>query len=396
MSKHILLAITGSIAAYKSCELVRLLKKQGHEVTVAMSEAACTFVAPQTFQALSGNPVLTAQGGAGNGMAHINATRAADIMLIAPASANTIAKIAHGIADNIIAEMAAARNCPLVLAPAMNVEMWQNPANLRNIKQLQADGVHIMQPAHGEQACGEVGMGRMLEAAEIADLLPDFWSPKPLLHKKIVITVGATYEAIDPVRGITNISSGQMGVALARACRRAGASVVLIHGKMQAALPVGMAHTQEAISAKAMHDAVLEHLPNADAFIAVAAVADYRVSNQSAQKIKKDQSGKPPVIKLAENTDILQQVAKSENAPFCVGFAAESENVLDNARAKRKRKGIPLLVANDVSQAMGKPTNQITLLDDERETELPEMSKDDAAERIVLRMAGLMLRDRAK
>ncbi|MDK4590493.1 bifunctional phosphopantothenoylcysteine decarboxylase/phosphopantothenate--cysteine ligase CoaBC, partial [Kingella kingae] len=261
MSRHILLAITGSIAAYKSCELVRLLKKQEHEVTVAMSEAACTFVTPQTFQALSGNPVLTAQGGAGNGMAHINATRAADIMLIAPASANTIAKIAHGIADNIITEMAAARNCPLVLAPAMNVEMWQNPANLRNIKQLQADGVYIMQPAHGEQACGEVGMGRMLEAAEIADLLPDFWSPKPLLHKKIVITVGATYEAIDPVRGITNISSGQMGVALARACRRVGASVVLIHGKMQAALPVGMAHTQEAISAKAMYDAVLEHLP---------------------------------------------------------------------------------------------------------------------------------------
>lgn len=391
MSKHILLAITGSIAAYKACELVRLLKKQGHSVTVAMSEAACTFVTPQTLQALSGNPVLTQQGGQGHGMAHINATRAADIMLIAPASANTIAKIAQGIADNIITEMASARNCPLVVAPAMNVEMWRNPANIRNINQLQADGIHIMQPAHGEQACGEVGVGRMLEAAEIAELLPDFWSDKSLLNKKILITLGATYEAIDPVRGITNISSGQMGVALARACRRAGASVTLVVGKVQAALPIGMAHIHEAISAQAMHDTVLAHIAQGiDAFISVAAVADYRVAHVAEQKLKKDSAGSLHTIELTENPDILHTVAHLPNAPFCVGFAAESENVLAYARAKRAKKGVPLLVANDVSQAMGKPTNQIILLDDAQEIALPEMGKDAAAEHIVARMAQLM------
>ncbi len=390
MSKHILLAITGGIAAYKSCELVRLLTKQGHRVTVAMTPAATQFIAPQTFQALSGNPVLTQQGGDGNGMAHINATRAADIMLIAPATANTLAKIAHGFADNIITEMAAARNCPLIVAPAMNVEMWHNPSNQRNIQQLIADGVHILQPAHGEQACGEIGVGRMMEAADIAELLPDFWAEKTLSNKKILITTGATYEAIDPVRGITNISSGQMGVALARACRRAGADVYLIYGKLQTALPIGIAHLERAESALAMHNAVFRLIPQMDGFISVAAVADYRVANAAAQKLKKDGSGAPPVIELTENPDILQSVAKLERAPFCVGFAAESENVLAYARNKRAKKGVPLLVANDVSVAMGKPTNQVILLDDFSETTLPEMSKDDVADAIVARMAQLM------
>lgn len=390
MSKKILLAITGGIAAYKSCELVRLLKKQGHNVTVAMSQAATEFIAPQTFQALSGNPVLTQQGGDGNGMAHINATRAADIMLIAPATANTLAKIAHGIADNIITEMTAARNCPLVVAPAMNVEMWHNPANQRNIKQLAADGVHILQPAHGEQACGEIGVGRMLEAAEIAELLPDIWATKSLFNQKILITTGATYEAIDPVRGITNISSGQMGVALARACRRAGAQVFLIYGKIQTALPIGMAHYECAESALAMYEAVFRLKNQIDGFISVAAVADYRVANTAAHKLKKDGTEQPPTIELTENPDILQSVAQSESAPFCVGFAAESENVLAYARAKRAKKGVPLLVANDVSIAMGKTTNQVILLDDFAETVLPEMSKDDVANAIVARMAELM------
>ena len=389
MSQKILLAITGGIAAYKSCELVRLLKKQGHDVTVAMSQSATEFIAPQTFQALSGNPVLTAQGGSGNGMAHINATRSVDIMLIAPVTANTLAKIAHGIADNIITEMAAARNIPLVVAPAMNVEMWHNPANQRNIKQLQLDGVHILQPTHGEQACGEIGVGRMMEAAQIVELLPDVWSPKLLLNKKILITVGATYEAIDPVRGITNISSGQMGVALARACRRAGAQVFLIYGKLQKALPLGMTHTEEAVSALAMYEAVFRLINQVDAFISVAAVADYRVANSAVHKLKKDGSGKPPIIELTENPDILQSVAQLPNAPFCVGFAAESENVLNYARAKRAKKGVPLLVANDVSLAMGKSTNQVILLDDFAETMLPEMDKDRVADAIVARMSHL-------
>ena len=389
MSQKILLAITGGIAAYKSCELVRLLKKQGHDVTVAMSQSATEFIAPQTFQALSGNPVLTAQGGNGNGMAHINATRSADIMLIAPATANTLAKIVHGIADNIITEMAAARNIPLVVAPAMNVEMWHNPANQRNIKQLQLDGVHILYPAHGEQACGEIGVGRMMEATQIVELFPDILFTKLLLNKKILITVGATYEAIDPVRGITNISSGQMGVALARACRRAGAQVFLIYGKLQTPLPLGMTHTEEAVSALAMYEAVFRLINQVDAFISVAAVADYRVANSAAHKLKKDGSGKPPIIELTENPDILQSVAQLPNAPFCVGFAAESENVLNYARAKRAKKGVPLLVANDVSLSMGKSTNQVILLDDFAETTLPEMDKDRVADAIVARMSHL-------
>ena len=298
MNKHILLGISGGIAAYKSCELVRLLKKQGHSVTVAMSRAATEFVSPLTFQALSGNPVLaeTHSGeNGGNGMAHINLTREADVFLIAPASANTLAKIANGIADNLLTNLAAARKCPLAVAPAMNVEMWFNSANLRNIAQLQADGITVFPPASGEQACGEVGVGRMPEAAELADLLPDLWTSKSLQGKKVLITAGATFEAIDPVRGITNLSSGQMGMALARACRAAGAEVSLIYGQLQTGIPAGLAYTEQAVSAEAMYQAVMQQVDTQDVFISVAAVADYKVKNSSAQKIKKDGSGTPPI-----------------------------------------------------------------------------------------------------
>ena len=392
-SKQILLGISGGIAAYKACELVRLFKKQGHSVTVAMSQAASEFVSPLTFQALSGNPVLAETHGGesgGNGMAHINLTRQADVFLIAPATANTLAKIAQGIADNLLTNLAAARKCPLVVAPAMNVEMWWNPANQRNIAQLQADGVTVFQPNVGEQACGEVGVGRMLEAAELAELLPDIWATKSLQGKKVLITTGATFEAIDPVRGITNISSGQMGMALARACRAAGAEVSLIYGQVQTALPIGLAHMEQAISAEAMYQAVMRQIAEQDVFISVAAVADYKVSNRSCQKLKKEAAGTPPIIELTENPDILASVAKLPKPPFCVGFAAESEHILEYARAKRLRKGVPLLVANDVSVAMGKPTNQIILLDDQQETVLPETDKAEAAQAIVQRLAELL------
>ena len=392
-SKQILLGISGGIAAYKACELVRLFKKQGHSVTVAMSQAASEFVSPLTFQALSGNPVLieTHEGeSGGNGMAHINLTRQADVFLIAPATANTLAKIAQGIADNLLTNLAAARTCPLVVAPAMNVEMWWNPANQRNIAQLQADGVTVLQPNVGEQACGEVGVGRMLEAVELAELLPDIWATKSLQGKKVLITTGATFEAIDPVRGITNISSGQMGMALARACRAAGAEVSLIYGQVQTALPIGLAHMEQAISAEAMYQAVMRQIAEQDVFISVAAVADYKVSNRSCQKLKKEAAGTPPIIELTENPDILASVAKLPKPPFCVGFAAESEHILEYARAKRLRKGVPLLVANDVSVAMGKPTNQIILLDDQQETVLPETDKAEAAQAIVQRLAELL------
>lgn len=389
MSKHILLGISGGIAAYKSCELVRLLKKQGHDVTVAMSRAAAEFVSPLTFQALSGNPVLseTHGGYSGNGMAHINLTRQADVFLIAPATANTIAKIANGIADNLLTNLAAARKCPLAVAPAMNVEMWFNPANRRNIAQLISDGITVFQPVYGEQACGETGIGRMPEAVELAELLPDLWTEKTLQGKKVLITAGATFEAIDPVRGITNLSSGQMGTALARTCRAAGAEVTLIYGQLQTPLPFGLAHTEQAVSAQAMYETVHKHIGRQDVFISVAAVADYKVKNSSPQKLKKDGSGIPPIIKLAENPDILASVASLANPPFCIGFAAESENVLEHARAKRLRKNIPMLVANDVSISMGKTTNQITIIDEKQEISLPETDKNQAAAAIVARLA---------
>ncbi|MDO4696000.1 MAG: bifunctional phosphopantothenoylcysteine decarboxylase/phosphopantothenate--cysteine ligase CoaBC [Neisseria sp.] len=392
MNKHILLGISGGIAAYKSCELVRLLKKQGHTVTVAMSRSAAEFVAPLTFQALSGNLVLseTHEGADGNGMAHISLTRKADVFLIAPATANTVAKIANGIADNLLSNLAAARKCPLAIAPAMNVEMWHNPANQRNIASLLADGITVFMPSEGEQACGETGIGRMPEAVELAELLPDIWTEKTLLGKKVLITTGATFEAIDPVRGITNISSGQMGCALARACRAAGAEVSLVHGQLQTTLPFALHETVQAVSADAMYREVMKRAPHSDVFISVAAVADYKVANASAQKLKKNGSGKPPLIELSENPDILASVAALPDAPFCIGFAAESENVLEYARAKRLKKGIPMLVANQVSQAMGKPTNQITILDGKSETGFPECGKDETAAAIIRHLDGLI------
>lgn len=390
MQKNILLGVSGGIAAYKSCELVRLLRKQGHNITVAMSAAATKFISAQTFQALSGNPVLTENGGVGDGMAHIHATRSADIMLIAPATANTIAKIAHGIADNLLTELVVARTCPLAIAPAMNVQMWNNPANQRNIKQLEQDGIHIFFPNDGEQACGEVGVGRMREASQLVELLPDIWSDKFLKNKKILITLGASYEAIDPVRGITNISSGQMGVALAKACRRFGAQVHIIYGKISIPLPEGMASMQQALSGHAMYDAVMNKIKDMDVFISVAAVADYTVKNVYAQKMKKEHWGTNPVIELSENKDILQSVAALDNAPFCVGFAAESENIITYARAKRLKKGVPMLIANEVAVAMGKSDNQITILDDFTETAFATMSKDDVAENIVRRLSELL------
>ena len=394
MSKHILLGISGGIAAYKSCELVRLLKKQGHSVSVVMSKASIEFISPLTFQALSGNPVLTDthENSLGNGMAHINLTREADALIIAPATANTIAKISHGIADNLLANLVAARKCPLAVAPAMNVEMWNNPANLRNIEQLRSDGITVFQPAYGEQACGEIGLGRMLEAADLADLISDLWTPKILLGKRILITAGATFEAIDPVRGITNISSGQMGTALARACRAAGAKVTLIYGQLQTTIPTGLFHTEQAVSAEEMFRAVHNHITNQDVFISVAAVADYKVKNSSSQKMKKDGSGKVPVIELTENPDILASIASLPTPPFCVGFAAESERVLEYARIKRIRKNIPMLVANQISQSMGKTTNQITIIDEENEISFPETDKRQAADNIVQHLAARLNR----
>ncbi|EIG29958.1 phosphopantothenoylcysteine decarboxylase/phosphopantothenate--cysteine ligase [Neisseria sicca VK64] len=320
-------------------------------------------------------------------MSHIDLTREADVFLIAPATANTVAKIANGIADNLLTNLAAARKCPMAVAPAMNVEMWNNPANQRNIQQLISDDITVFQPSYGEQACGEIGIGRMPEAVELADLIHDLWTPKILAGKKILITAGATLEMIDPVRGITNISSGQMGIALARACRMAGAQVTLIYGQLQTPLPTGLYHMKQAISAKEMYDAVHKYIEDQDVFISVAAVADYKVKNSSPHKLKKENSKDTPTLELEANPDILASVAALPKPPFCIGFAAESEKVLEYARAKRLRKGIPMLIANDVSQAMGKSTNQITIITDDEELSFPEKEKLQVAEEIVQSLA---------
>jgi phosphopantothenoylcysteine decarboxylase/phosphopantothenate--cysteine ligase len=385
--KKVLLAMTGGIAAYKAAELTRLLKKQGYSVQVVMSASATQFITPLTFEALSGLPVYTQNNTELSSMTHIELTRQADVLLIAPATANCLAKIAHGIADDFISTLAAARRCPLIVAPAMNVEMWQNPANQRNVTQLSADGVFFFGPASGEQACGEVGEGRLLEPEAIVEALGDFFTPKTLANKRILMTVGATYEAIDSVRGITNRSSGAMGHALARACRAAGATVTLISGITRLPAPSGMA-VISATSAKTMLDAVLHQVGACDVFISVAAVSDYSVLNASEHKLKKEKG--LPTLVFSETQDILATVASLPAAPFCVGFSAETDNLVEFAEAKRIRKKLPLMVANLAQVAMGTEVNQVTLLSDNGAQALPLMSKPDTALAIVAAMASLL------
>ena len=387
MSRHFLIGVAGGVAAYKTCELVRLLVKAGHSVEVAMTEAATHFVGPTTFQALSGNPVYLNQWDTrpDNGMAHIELTRRADAFLIAPATADLIARLAHGLCDDLISTLAAARTCPLIVAPAMNRQMWDNPPNQRNITRLVDDGVTVFGPGSGAQACGEVGDGRMLEAAELFDLLDGFFVPDSLAGRRVLLTAGPTYEAIDPVRGITNISSGKMGYALARACRDAGAEVTLVSGPTALPSPTGIT-VIPVQSAQHMLSAVEASLPGQHVFISVAAVADYRVANTSEHKLKK-QDGGPPTLTLVENPDILASVAARADAPFCVGFAAESQNLLDFAEQKRTRKRVPLLVANLAQQAMGADDNEGVLLDDAGRHSLPRQSKDDTARAIVAHLA---------
>jgi phosphopantothenoylcysteine decarboxylase/phosphopantothenate--cysteine ligase len=388
-AKHILLGITGGIAAYKTAELTRLLVKAGHRVEVVMTEAATRFVTPLTFQALSGHPVHTSQWNElpANGMAHIDLSRRADVFLIAPASADMLFKLAHGACDDLMSTLAAARTCPLIVAPAMNRQMWDNPPTQRNLAQLVADGVTVFGPDSGSQACGETGPGRMMEPADIAELLEGFFAPKPLAGKRVLLTAGPTYEAIDPVRGITNISSGKMGYALARACRDAGAEVVLVSGPTALTAPVGIERL-EVTSALEMQQAVLGRVAHSDVFIAVAAVADYRVKNRAEHKHKKGEA--PPVIDLEENPDILRTVSALPAAPFCVGFAAESRNLLDFAEAKRRSKKLPMLVANLVQTAMGAEHNEVVILDDAGASPLPAMSKAEVARAIVQHLAALL------
>ncbi|MFZ1545557.1 MAG: bifunctional phosphopantothenoylcysteine decarboxylase/phosphopantothenate--cysteine ligase CoaBC [Candidatus Nitrotoga sp.] len=373
-TRRIVLGVTGGIAAYKSAELTRLLVNQGIQVQVAMTEAACHFITPTTMQALSGKPVFTNQWGehTANHMAHISLSRTTDAIIIAPATADFIAKLAHGLADDLLSTLCLARNCPLLVAPAMNRQMWESPATLRNIQQLVADGVIILGPVSGAQACGEEGMGRMQEPIELARAVLTFFQPKLLSSVKVLLTAGPTYEAIDAVRGITNRSSGKMGYAIAQAALELGAEVTLISGPTALSCPHG-ATLLNVTSAAEMFEVVQKHVADADIFISVAAVADYRVAQPSKQKIKKLTGGL--TLELLPNPDILGYVSGLPKPPFCVGFAAESHNLQEYAATKRKTKKIPLLAANLVQQAIGADDNELVLFDDAGEHVLPRADK---------------------
>jgi len=389
--KHIVLGLSGGIAAFKSAELCRALVKAGVTVQVVMTEAAEQFMTAVTMQALSGRPVYTSQWDPreANNMAHINLSREADAIVVAPASADFMSKLLHGGADELLSLMCLARpidKVPLIVAPAMNREMWSNPATQRNVVQLKADGIHVLDVGQGDQACGETGDGRMLEAEEILEDLEAFFSPKVMAGKQVLVTAGPTYEAIDPVRGITNLSSGKMGFAIARAARLAGADVTLIAGPVSLATPRGVKRVNVR-SARDMLQAVQAHVQDQGVFVATAAVADWRPANSADQKIKKDGSGQTPELSFVENPDILATVAQSAAAQkgelFCVGFAAESHDLLAHATAKRARKQVPLLVGNIGPATFGQDDNALLLVDAHGARELPHASKQALAVQLI-------------
>ena len=381
--KHVVLGLSGGIACYKAAELCRALIKEGATVQVVMTEAAAQFITPVTMQALSNRPVYDSQWDAreSNNMPHINLSREADAILIAPCSADFMAKLLHGRADDLLSLMCLARpvaQVPLLIAPAMNREMWAHPATQRNLAQLQADGATLLGVGTGFQACGETGDGRMLEPQELLEDVIAFFQPKLLAGQQVLVTAGPTYEAIDPVRGITNRSSGKMGFAIARAAREAGAQVTLVAGPVSLSTPRGVTRV-DVKSAQDMLEAVMQHAVSASVFIATAAVADWRPASAATQKIKKDGTGQCPPIDFIENPDILATVAQSPRAStgalFCVGFAAESHDLLAHASAKRVRKGVPLLVGNIGPATFGHDDNALLLIDERGARELPRASK---------------------
>jgi phosphopantothenoylcysteine decarboxylase / phosphopantothenate---cysteine ligase len=401
--KHILLGLTGGIACYKAAELCRALIKQGATVQVVMTEGAEQFITPVTMQALSTRTVYTSQWDARepNNMPHINLSREADCILIAPASADFMAKLLHGRADDLLSLMCLARpredsvqggakSVPLLIAPAMNREMWSHPATQRNLQQLTSDGAHLLGVGSGFQACGETGDGRMLEPAELLEDVIAFFQPKLLAGKHVVVTAGPTYEAIDPVRGITNLSSGKMGFAIARAAREAGAQVTLIAGPVHLPKPRGVMRV-DVKSAQNMLLVGMESAQNAHIFIACAAVADWRPANAAEQKIKKDGSGQAPQLAFVENPDILATIARTDRAKkgelYCVGFAAESENLEANAKAKRIRKGIPLLVGNIGPSTFGQDDNSLLLVDEKGVKQIERAPKLQLARMLVAEIA---------
>jgi phosphopantothenoylcysteine decarboxylase/phosphopantothenate--cysteine ligase len=393
--KHIVLGLTGGIACYKAAELCRALIKEGATVQVVMTEAATQFITPVTMQALSNRPVYGSQWDARepNNMAHINLSREADAILIAPCSADFMSKLLHGGADDLLSLMCLARpidTVPLLIAPAMNREMWDHPATRRNRAQLQADGCTVLGVGTGDQACGETGDGRMLEPQELLQDVIAFFQPKILAGQQVLVTAGPTFEAIDPVRGITNRSSGKMGFAIARAAQEAGAQVTLVAGPVALPTPRGVRRI-DVQSASDMLLALVEYTKVATIFVATAAVADWRPAHAADQKIKKDGSGQPPTLAFVENADILATVAQSSRAQsgalYCVGFAAESHDLLAHATAKRLRKGVPLLVGNIGPATFGKDDNALLLVDAHGTRELPHNTKLALARQLVAEIA---------
>lgn len=387
-SKKIILGVTGGIAAYKAAELCRLLVKAGAEVQVVMTMAAQQFVTPLTFQALSGKPVLTSlwNAASGDGMDHIHLSRDADLLLVAPASADFMARLAQGRADDLLTTLCLARTCRLAIAPAMNREMWAAAATRRNLAQLHADGLSVLGPAAGEQACGEVGLGRMLEPIDILNALPGMLGLGALAGKRVLVTAGSTFEAIDPVRGLTNLSSGKMGYAVAQAAAEAGAEVCLISGPTCLPTPAGVRRL-DVMGATDMRKAVMAELP-ADVFISVAAVADYRVDTAAPQKIKK--STDTLTLQLVANPDILAEIAALPDPPFCVGFAAETERLAEYAEAKRIRKKLPLLAGNLAQDTLGQDTAELVLFDDQGQHPLPRADKLTQARHLMRHLATLL------
>lgn len=389
--KHIVIGLTGGIACYKAAELVRELVKAGATVQVVMTAAAEQFITAVTLQALSNRTVYTSQWDARepNNMAHINLTREADAVLIAPASADFIAKLLHGRADDLLSLMCLARpieRCPLLVAPAMNREMWAHPATQRNFVQIAVDGARVLGPGSGDQACGETGDGRMLEPAELLAEVVAFFQPKVLAGRRVLVTAGPTFEAIDPVRGLTNRSSGKMGFAIARAAAEAGAEVTLVAGPVALETPRHVRRV-DVTSAREMHAAVMAAAASSDVFVATAAVADWRVDNAAAEKIKKSPGRAVPVFALVENPDILASVAALPRPPYCIGFAAETGDVMTHARAKLEKKKVPLVVGNLGPATFGQDDNAIVLVDADGARELPRADKLVLARQLVAEIA---------
>jgi phosphopantothenoylcysteine decarboxylase / phosphopantothenate---cysteine ligase len=389
--RKILLGITGGVAAYKACELARRLQDQGARVQAILTHGAQHFVTPTLLQSLTGRPAYVELWDErfDQAMGHIVLSRDADALLVAPATAHVIAKLAHGLCDDLLSSVALARpreRCRLLVAPAMNVEMWEHPATQRNVRTLEADGAMILGPASGDQACGEVGSGRLLEPLEIVEDVIAAFQPKCLPGLRVLVTAGPTYEAIDPVRGITNRSSGKMGYAIARAAREAGAEVTLVSGPTGLPTPRGVRRL-DVTSAREMHEAVMSHAGNARIFVSVAAVADWRPEQPSAAKLKKSASPEPVTLRFVPNHDILADVAALPSRPFCVGFAAESERLVEQARAKLAAKKVPMIVANRAQDAIGADDSELIVVDERASVTLPRAGKLEQARRIVAEIA---------